>query len=83
MANFKHTDTERLSPERAAERLVDLAYALTARGPVELSMAGKRISLPVAAELVLVSASEANAGHVKLNFELSWSTDVPAKRRAA
>ena len=73
MEDFKHTDRERLAPERAAERLVDLAYALTARGPVELNMAGERISVPVAAEVVLVSASEANDGHVKLNLELSWS----------
>ena len=51
---------------------------------MELDVAGERgFGLPVAAELVLVSASEADTGHVKLNFELSWSTDVPAKRRAA
>ena len=48
MTDFKHSDSERLSPNRAAERLVDLAYALTVGGCMELHLAGERVSVPVA-----------------------------------
>ena len=42
MAEFKQE--ERLSRQQAAERLIDIAYALTAGGPLELIAAGRRIS---------------------------------------
>ena len=38
---------ERLSRQQAAERLIDIAYALTAGGPLELIAAGRRITVPV------------------------------------
>ena len=73
MNDFKHSDRERLSPNRAAERLVDLAYALTAGGSMEIHMAGERVSVPVAREVVLESASESNGCEIKLELALSWS----------
>ena len=43
----------RLSRQHAAERLIDIAYALTAGGPLELIAAGRRITVPVDKELRL------------------------------
>ena len=77
MTDFKHSDSERVSPNRAAERLVDLAYALTVGGPMELHLAGERVSVPVASEVVLKSASESNGREVKLELALSWSVPEP------
>ena len=73
MNDFKHSDCERLSPNRAAERLVDLAYALTVGGPMEIHVAGERVSVPVAREVVLESASESKGREVKLELALTWS----------
>ena len=38
---------ERLSRQQAAERLIDIAYALTAAGPLELIGVGRRITVPI------------------------------------
>ena len=73
MNDFKHSDCERLSPNRAAERLVDLAYALTVGGPMEIHVAGERVSVPVGREVVLESASESKGREVKLELALTWS----------
>jgi hypothetical protein len=73
MNHFKHSDRERLSPNRAAERLVDLAYALTVGGAMEIHVAGERVSVPVAREVVLESASESKGREVKLELALTWS----------
>ena len=48
MSDFKHKEEERLSRQQAAERLIDIAYALTAGRPLELSAAGRRVTVPVA-----------------------------------
>jgi hypothetical protein len=53
MNEFKHEEEERLSRQQTAERLIDIAYALTAGGPLEFSAAGRRITVPVANELRL------------------------------
>ena len=70
MNDFKHSDRERLSPNRAAERLVDLAYALTVGGLMEIHMDGERVSVPVARELVLESASE-SSHRVEVLFKMA------------
>ena len=80
MTDFKHSDCERLSPNRAAERLVDLAYVLTVGGPMELYLAGERVSVPAGRDVVLVSASESKGREVKLEFALSWSVPEPTAR---
>ncbi len=79
MTDFKHSDSQRLSPLRAAERLVDLAYGLTVGGPMELHVAGERVSVLVAREVVLESASESNGREVKLELALSWSMPDPGE----
>ena len=72
MSDFKHTEEEQLSRQQAAERLIDIAYALTAGGPLELSAAGRRITVPVANELRLERALKSRGDQVRLGLELTW-----------
>jgi amphi-Trp domain-containing protein len=75
MGDFKHKeDEEQLSRQEVAERLIDIAYALTAGGPLELSAAGRRVTVPVGNELHLERELKSKGGHVALELELSWST---------
>ena len=64
---------ERLSRQQAAERLVDIAYALTAGGPLELISAGRRTTVPVEKELRLEQRLRSDGDRVELELELSWS----------
>lgn len=73
MSDFTHKEEERLSRQQAAERLIDIAYALTAGGPLELSAAGRRVTVPVANELHLERELKSKGEHVALELELSWS----------
>ena len=66
------THKELLSRQQAAERLIDVAYALTAGGALELNVAGHRVTLPVAGELRVERGRTSNGGKVEL--ELTWST---------
>ena len=71
MSDFKQE--ERLSRQRAAERLIDIAYALTAGQPLELSAGGRRITVPVGSELLLERELKSRGERVTLELELSWS----------
>ena len=71
--DFKHKEAERLSRQQVAERLIDIAYALTAGGPLELSAAGRRVSVPVPNELHLERELTSTGDQVELQLELSWS----------
>jgi amphi-Trp domain-containing protein len=73
MSDFKHKEEEQLSRQQAAERLIDIAYALTAGGPLELTAAGRRVAVPVANELHLERELKAKGERVALGLELSWS----------
>ncbi|HEX6713455.1 MAG TPA: amphi-Trp domain-containing protein [Thermoleophilaceae bacterium] len=73
MGDFKHKEAERLSRRQAAERLIDIAYALTGGGPLELTAAGRRITVPVANELLLERELKSKGDQVELELELSWS----------
>jgi amphi-Trp domain-containing protein len=75
MTDFKHKEAERLSPQQAAERLIDIAYALTAGGPIELSATGRRISVPLAGELLLERELKSKGDQVGLELELTWSLE--------
>jgi amphi-Trp domain-containing protein len=74
MSDFTHTEEARLSRQQAAERLIDIAYELTAGGRLELRGADGQISVPVANELRLERALKSNGDQVKLELELTWST---------
>ena len=71
MTEFKQD--ERLSRQQAAERLIDIAYALTAGGPLELSAAGRRITVPIEKELRLEWWLRSNGDRIELQLDLSWS----------
>ena len=81
MCDFKHSDEERLSRRQAAERLVDIAYALTAGGPLELNAAGRRITVPIANELRLGRELKSEGDRVELELELTWA--IPEGSSAA
>jgi amphi-Trp domain-containing protein len=71
-----YSDEERLSRREAAERLTDVAYGLTADGPIELRIDGHSVKLPVGDDLVLKRESTSNQGRTRLELELSWSTEL-------
>ena len=73
MSDFKHKEDERLSRQEAAERLIDIAYALTAGGPIELTAHGRRTTVPVANQLRLERELKSKGDQVELALELSWS----------
>jgi amphi-Trp domain-containing protein len=73
MSDFKHKEAE-LSRQQAAERLIDIAYALTAGGPLELSAAGRRVTVPVPKELQLERELKSKGDQVELELGLSWSS---------
>jgi amphi-Trp domain-containing protein len=72
--DFKHTEHELLSRQQVAERLIDIAYALTAGGPLELTAAGRRVTVPVPNELHLERELKSKGNRVGLELELTWST---------
>jgi amphi-Trp domain-containing protein len=73
VSDFRHREEERLTRQQAAERLIDIAYALTAGGSLELRAAGRRTRVPVAGELVLERELKSEGDQVALAVELSWS----------
>jgi amphi-Trp domain-containing protein len=70
MTGFKHE--ERVSRRQAAERLADIAYALTAGGTLELRAAGEQISVRVVDEVLLRWQGKATGDQVLIELELSW-----------
>jgi amphi-Trp domain-containing protein len=74
VSDFKRSDSESVSREQAAERLIDLAYALTAGEPFELTLARERLSLPLGAEVRLERGLEESDEYVELKLDLTWST---------
>ena len=71
MIEFKHE--EQLSREQAAERLADIAFALTVGRTLDLRIEGERVDLPVADDVRLKRESKANGGRVQVEVVLSWS----------
>ena len=70
VTGFKHE--ERVSRQQAAERLADIAYALTAGGTLELRVAGEPLSVGVVDEVLLTWQGQATGDHVMVEIELSW-----------
>jgi amphi-Trp domain-containing protein len=76
MGDFTHKEDEQgLSRQEVAERLIDIAYALTAGGPLELGAAGRRVTVPVANELHLERELKSQGEQFALELELSWSAE--------
>jgi amphi-Trp domain-containing protein len=85
MSDFKHKAKERVSRQQAAERLTDIAYALTAGPPLELSVDHQRISVPVPDDLLLEYEMTSKGDDVELEVDLSWSSaaaPAPASAQA-
>ena len=61
----------RLSRQQAAERLTDIAYALTTGGHLKLG-GGEEVSIPAAADVALKYVTRSEGGRVELGIELSW-----------
>ena len=70
MTNFKHE--ERISRQHAAERLADIAYALTAGDTLELRAGGEQIRVPVAGEVLLKRETRSNGDRVEVELRLRW-----------
>jgi amphi-Trp domain-containing protein len=71
VTEFNHE--EHLSRRQAAERLADIAYALTAGGTLELRTSGEHVRVPVAEDMLLKRESRSNGEHVEVQVVLSWS----------
>ena len=70
MTEFSQRET--LSRQRAAEHLIDIAYALAAGGTLELRNGRRQVSVPVADEVLLKRESNARGGKVTVEVELTW-----------
>lgn len=75
MSDLKRKDSERVSRQKAAELLVDLAYALTVGGSLELSVCGERFSVPLADDMLVERDLKIGADRVELELSLSWSNE--------
>ena len=64
---------EPLTREEAAQRLVDIAYALVAGDALELRHEGTHVSVPVADEVVLVRRTTSGDDGVEVDVRLTWS----------
>ena len=61
----------RLSHQKAAELLTDIAYALTTGGRLKLGDA-EEVSIPAADHVAVKYATKSEDGRVELEIELSW-----------
>jgi amphi-Trp domain-containing protein len=73
LSKSNHEYSERLTRRQAAERLTDVAYALTTGDPLKLGP-DRQITVPIADEVVLKRESRSDGDRVELELELSWST---------
>jgi len=80
VADFAHE--ERVSRQRAAERLVDIAYALTGGATLELRTRDEHVDVPVADEVTLKRTSTTHGERVEVHIQLSWSGPHPTDRRS-
>jgi amphi-Trp domain-containing protein len=74
---------ERVGRRRAAEQLVDIAYAMAGGETLGLRHDGEQVTVAVADEVLMIRRSTSKDGRVEVAFELSWFSpdDVdPASR---
>ena len=79
MSDFR--DEERVSPQYAAERLVDIAYALVGGETLELRTEAGHVTVPVGDEVLIKRESRSNGDCVDVEVELSWSALNGARSR--
>ena len=71
---LEHKETEHVTRQVAAERLTDIAYALSTGGRFDFTMNGEQLSIPIGDGVRLKRELSLTAEHVELELELSWST---------
>jgi amphi-Trp domain-containing protein len=70
VTEFKHE--ERLSRQRAAERLADIAYALAIGGTLEIRTGRERVRVPVAENVLVTREASAQGHRVVVEVKLTW-----------
>jgi amphi-Trp domain-containing protein len=78
LSQFEHD--EQISRQQAAERLVDIAYALTGGAMLELRAHDERVEVPIADEVRLTRRSTSSGERVIVEIGLSWSGPRGADR---
>ena len=71
MPEFKHE--ERVARQQAAERLADIADALTTGGTLDLRTNGEQVRVPVANEVRVRRETRSNGDRVDVEVVLTWS----------
>jgi len=72
VTDFEHW--ERVPRQRAAEHLVDIAYALTGGETLELRHDGEQATVAVADEVLMIRRSMSKGERVEVTIGLSWSS---------
>jgi amphi-Trp domain-containing protein len=70
---FARSDRVCMSPQQAAERLTDIAYALVAGGPLELTVDHERVTVPLGDEVRMQRDLKSDGDRHRLALKLSWS----------
>jgi amphi-Trp domain-containing protein len=63
---------ERVSRQQAADRLADIAYALTAGDTLELRAEGERLTVRIVDEVLLKWEGRTCGDRLAIEVELSW-----------
>jgi len=71
---LEHKETEHVTRQVAAERLTDVAYALSTGGQFNFTMNGEQLTVPIGEGVRLRRELTLTDKHVVLELELSWST---------
>jgi amphi-Trp domain-containing protein len=72
VSTFNDRQGRGLSRQEAAERLIDVAYALAGGGKLSLDD-DQELDLPVAGRVTLERQSTSGGGHTELAITLTWS----------
>ena len=72
MSNLNDRQGKGLSRQEAAERLIDVAYALAAGGKLRVD-GDQEVDLPFAGQVTLQRQSTSGGGRTELAIKLSWS----------
>jgi amphi-Trp domain-containing protein len=72
VSTFNDRQGRGLSRQEAAERLIDVAYALAGGGKLSLDD-DQELDLPVSGQVTLERQSSSGGGHTELAITLSWS----------
>lgn len=79
MAPTEFEHEERLARQQAAERLADIAYALSAGMSLELRNVDEQVSVPIPETVLLKRRSTSWGDRVAVEVELSWSAPSEAE----